>query len=334
MKALVTGGGGFLGRAIVEMLRVRGDTVTVVARRKYPEIEALGVKLVRTDLSDPTQDALAAALSEVDVVFHVAAKTGVWGRYSQFVASNVHATANILETSRRMGIKRFVFTSSPSVTFDGQDAEGVAESDIGYPDKFEASYPETKAIAERMVLEANNTEFATCALRPHLVWGPRDPHIFPRIIARARQGRLRRIGSGQNQVALTYIDHAADAHLRAADALYPNSVVAGKAYFITDGSPVNLWAFIDRLLLAMNLKPIQREVSQASAHRIGMILEHIWRTLRLPGEPPMTRFLARELATSHWYDISAAHRDFGYQPFRNLDVAFDETVRALRGDSD
>ncbi len=312
MQALVTGGGGFLGRAIVEQLLARGDTVRTLARGRYPALEALGATPIQHDLRNP--DGLAAHLEGVDVVFHVASKTGVWGAAEDFFSINVGGTENLLAAARAAGVRRFVYTSSPSATFSGGDAENATEADCPYPDHFEAPYPESKAQAEQRVLAANGPELATTALRPHLIWGPRDPHILPRLMLRRQQGRLMRVGNGRNKVGITYVDNAAAAQLQAADQLAPGSANAGKAYFITDPEPVVLWTWIDQFLLRVGLDPVPRSISPGMATLAGTVLEWIWRTFDRPGEPPMTRFVAKELSTSHWYDLSAARHDFGYTP--------------------
>ena len=313
MHALVTGGGGFLGRAITEQLLARGDTVTILSRGRYPEVEALGARGVQCDLSDPGAE-LAEALDGVDVVFHVASKTGVWGPREHFFRANVDGTKNLVAAARAAGVRRFVYTSSPSATFDGANAEGKSEADAPYPEHFEAPYPESKAVAERHVLAADSDSFATTALRPHLIWGPRDPHILPRLITRHKAGRLMRIGDGTNRVGITYIDNAAVAHLQAADVLAPGSANAGRPYFITDLAPVSLWPWIEGFLTSVGLPPIRRSVSPGLAKAVGGLLEWIWRTFGRAGEPPMTRFVAAEMATSHWYDLSGARDDFGYTP--------------------
>jgi len=313
MHALVTGGGGFLGRAITEQLLARGDAVTILSRGRYPEVEALGARGVQCDLSAPG-DALDSVLSDVDIIFHVASKTGVWGPRASFFQANVDGTRNLLEAAQRAGVRRFVYTSSPSATFDGGDAAGKTEAEAPYPTHFEAPYPESKAVAEKLVLDANSADIATTALRPHLIWGPRDPHILPRLIARHKQGRLMRVGDGTNKVGITYIDNAAVAHLQAADVLAFDAPNAGKAYFITDLEPVLLWPWIDGVLTGVGLPPIGRSVSAGLAKFVGGVLEWVWRTFRRPGEPPMTRFVAAEMATSHWYDLTAARTDFGYTP--------------------
>src|SRR5947199_598803 len=191
MKALVTGGGGFLGSAIVRRLRARGDEVRSFSRGDYPELRNLGVETIQGDLADP--EAVTSAAQGCDIVFHVAAKAGIWGPYQEYYRANVLGTQNVIAACRRWHINRLVYTSSPSVVFNGQDMEGVDES-TPYPQHFEASYPETKAQAEKLVLEANSDDLATVALRPHLIWGPGDQHLVPRIIARAKIGALRRIG--------------------------------------------------------------------------------------------------------------------------------------------
>jgi nucleoside-diphosphate-sugar epimerase len=238
-----------------------------------------------------------------------------------FDAINRTGTELLLASARRCGVKHFVYTSSPSVVFAGNDQEGIDESapyDFGWLEKNRAYYSYTKAWAEQTVLAANSGEMRTCALRPHLIWGPGDTHLIPRLLARARSGRLRRVGEGANLVDITCVENAAEAHLQAADALgnelAPASSPAGKAYFISQGEPVNCWTWIDEILALDNLPPVNTSISAKSAHRLGAACELLYRALGLSSEPPMTRFLAAQLSASHWFDISAARRDLGYKP--------------------
>ncbi|HEY9723956.1 MAG TPA: NAD-dependent epimerase/dehydratase family protein [Oscillatoriaceae cyanobacterium] len=311
MKALVTGGGGFLGGAIVRQLVARGDTVRSFARGAYPELEALGVGVLRGDLTDAA--AVRRACEGMDVVFHVAAMAGVWGPREAFYAANVTGTAHVVAACRASGVRRLVFTSSPSVVFDGRDMAGVDES-VPYPAHFEAPYPETKAIAERLALAANTPELATVALRPHVIWGPGDPNFTPRLVDRAKAGKLRRIDGPRKLVDGTYVDNAAEAHLLAADRLEPGSAIAGRAYFIANDEPIGIWELAEGILEACDAPPPTRSVSPTAARLAGAALEGLHRLLRLPGEPLMTRFLAQELTTSHWFDLTAAKRDLGYVP--------------------
>ena len=327
MKALVTGGGGFLGGVIVRQLLARGDAVRSFTRTAYPWLEELGVEQAHGDLSDT--DAVRQAIAGCDVVFHVAAKAGVWGRYEQFFATNVAGTANVIAACLEVGVNRLVYTSTPSVVHAGASLEGINES-APYADHYEAYYPETKAEAERLVLAANGPDLATVALRPHLVWGPGDPHLIPRAIARARKGKLRRIGTLPVKVDVTYVDNAADAHLLAADRLAPGSPVAGKVYFISNGEPVDLWEFLNRVLALVDLPPVTRTISVRRARLAGKVLEWVYRTFRLPGEPALTRFIAAQLSTSHWYDISAARRDLGYEPRVSIDEGLKRMVEKLK----
>jgi nucleoside-diphosphate-sugar epimerase len=323
MKALVTGGGGFLGGAIVRMLRERGDQVVSYSRGSYPGLERLGVEQVSGDLGD--RDLLVRAAAGCDVVFHVAAKAGIWGAYDDYYRANVTGTKNVLAACRENGICRLVHTSSPSVDFDGRDMEGGDES-LPYPERFEAHYPRTKAIAERLVLAANGPDLATTALRPHLIWGPGDNHLVPRIVARAKAGRLRRIGNRPCLVDTVYVDNAAHAHLQAADRLVPGAPPAGRAYFISNGEPIPLWEMVNRILAAAGQPPVERSVSPGVAAAVGLLCEAVWGLLRLPGEPPMTRFVAHELSTAHWFDLAAARRDLGYAP----QVSINEGLERLR----
>jgi nucleoside-diphosphate-sugar epimerase len=311
MFALVTGGGGFLGQYIVEQLLARGDRVRSLARGHYPELANLGVECVRGDLRDGA--AVRGACAGVDVVFHTAAVAGIWGPWQDYFDVNVLGTRHVLEGCRQHGVPRLVFSSSPSVTFDGQPQEGVDER-APYPDRWLCHYQHTKALAEQAVLEANGRELATCALRPHLIWGPGDPHLTPRLIARAMAGQLRRVGDGTNLIDMVYVENAATAHVQAADVLTGDSPVAGRAYFISQGEPVNCWQWIDEILALVGVAPVRRHVSLATAWRVGAILEAMHRLFGIRSEPRMTRFLAAQLGTSHYFDITAARRDFGYHP--------------------
>ncbi|MCZ6596235.1 MAG: NAD-dependent epimerase/dehydratase family protein [Planctomycetota bacterium] len=324
----MTGGGGFVGRAVVEALLAEGHAVTSASRRAHPELEELGACTVRMDLGDP--DSVEAAVRGHDTVFHVAAKTGVWGPRSEYRRTNVDGTRHVLDAARRHGVQRLVFTSSPSVCFDGHDHR-CAGNDVPYASEFLCAYPETKAEAERLVLAANKENgLATCALRPHLVIGPRDPHLVPRLIERASKKRLAIVGGGHNEVSLTWIGNAAQAHVDAARTLAPDAPHAGKAYFIAQEQPVELWPWINELLAAVGVDPVTRRVPRRVAYGVGALMELTWRMLRLAGEPPMTRFVALQLATTHSYDPEPARRDFGYRERVGMEEATRRLVADLR----
>ncbi|MEM7409338.1 MAG: NAD-dependent epimerase/dehydratase family protein [Myxococcota bacterium] len=311
MRALVTGGAGFLGRAISERLVARGDRVRSFSRGAHPELEALGIESVRGDLADI--DAVAGAARDRDVVFHVAARVGGWGARAEYRRTNVTGTEHVIEACRRNGVGRLVYTSTPSVAHAGGDIEGADES-LPYATHFEAAYPESKAAAERIVLAANDATLATVALRPHLVWGPGDAQLVPRLLERARAGRLRLVGPEDKLVDATYVDNAAEAHLLAADRLAPGAACAGRAYFIAQGEPAPAREWINAVLDAAGLPPVERRVSARLAWWAGLAAETVYALLRRREEPPITRFAARQLATAHWYDLTAARRDLGYVP--------------------
>ncbi|MEE8218223.1 MAG: NAD-dependent epimerase/dehydratase family protein [Vicinamibacteria bacterium] len=322
MKALVTGGGGFLGGAIVRLLRERGDEVRSFARGAYPALEEAGVEVHRGDLGDAP--AVSRAVRGMDVVFHVAALPGVWGPYEEYHRANVTGTENVLAACRGHEVRRLVFTSTPSVVHGGSDIEGGDES-LPYAATFSAHYPRTKAMAERMVLAADGERLSTVALRPHLVWGPGDNHLVPRIVARGRAGRLRLIGDRPNVVDTVYVDNAADAHLAAADRLAPEAPCAGKAYFISNGEPLPLAEITNGILAAAGLPPVTKRIPVPVAIALGGLAELVYAGLRIRSEPPLTRFVARQLSTAHWFDISAARRDLGYEPR----VSIEEGLRRL-----
>jgi 2-alkyl-3-oxoalkanoate reductase len=327
MKILVTGGGGFLGKAIVKRLLKLNYRVRSFSRGDYPELERLGVEVRSGDLAD--KNAVLWAAKGCDAVFHVAAKPGIWGDYSEYHATNVTGTQNVIEACRQTGVSKLIHTSSPSVVFGGGSMEGVTES-VPYPTTYLASYPKTKAKAERKVLSANDASLATVALRPHLIWGPGDPNFLPRFIERRKSGRLARVGKNPHLVDCLYIDNAVDAHILAMERLYPGSAISGKPYFISQGEPIDIGDLMDRILAAADLDPIDRVVPEKLAYIAGWLLELIYGTLKLKGEPPMTRFLAKQLSTAHWFDISAARRDLGYTPGITITQGLERLAESLK----
>ncbi len=327
MKALVTGGGGFLGRAIVRRLRGRGCEVRILARSEYPDLAAGGVDCRRGDLGDAA--AVREACAGVDAVFHVAAKAGIWGKYDEFFQANVTGTQNVLDACRSAGVRQLIYTSTPSVVYNGLPLAGANES-LPLTGKCPCAYPVTKAEAERRVLAANDKNLKTVALRPHLIWGAGDNHLVPRVVARARAGKLRIVGDGKNRVDLTHVENAAHAHLCAFDRL---DAVAGKAFFLSDDSPVALWDWINDLLKTLGIPPVTRHVGLGTAKFAGAGAEFFWKILRLAGEPPMTRFAAVELAKDHWFDISAAKKELGYAPVVSPEKGLSELVEFLRAEN-
>ncbi len=327
LKVAVTGGGGFLGRRIVEMLRARGTQVRSISRGSYPELEALDVECRQADLSD--KSAVHAALEGVDAVVHVAAKAGVWGKRSDFMSTNLTGTENVLAACSSQGIKRLVYTSSPSVCFDGQDHLN-AGNDLPRAQRFLSPYPESKALAEALVLEADSPQLATVALRPHLIFGPRDPHLVPRLLESAARGRLIRIGDGRNEVSLTHVDNAAWAHVCALRALEPGAACAGQAYFVCNRESVRLWDWINALLGNLGRTPVERRTPLGLARMAGALCEAGWKVLPLKGEPPITRFVALQLARSHSYDLAPLERDLGYRERLDMATATAQLVADLR----
>jgi len=313
LKALVTGPGGFLGRYLVEQLLERGDTVRTFSRGVYPSLSALNVDAVQGDLQN--RNAVIAACEDIDVVFHNAGVAGIWGPWKHFHGVNTTGSENVLQGCIEQGVRALVYTSSPSVTFDGGHQSGVDETEP-YPQRWLCHYPHSKALAEQAILEANGTGgLLTCALRPHLIWGPRDQHLIPRLLDRARKGALRIVGDGSNLIDMIYVENAAQAHLQAASALLAGSrQVAGNAYFLSQGEPVNCWDWINSILKLAGAPQVSQRVSFNTAWRIGSAMEAAYTLLRMKSEPRMTRFLAAQLARDHYFNISKARQDFGYDP--------------------
>ena len=339
----ITGASGFIGGRIAERLLAEGRKVRVLARRPLPELEMLGAEVVQGDLDDIA--ALERGCIGAGTVFHVAGRVGVWGPDEDFFRVNVEGTRHVIAACRAAGVPRLVYTSSPSVVYNGSDLAGINES-APLCTAAPCAYPTSKAAAERLVREAHSTELATVALRPHLVWGPGDKNVVPRVLALTRKGRLKIIGAGRNKVDVTHITNVVDAHLLAERALCraaarTNTGLAaasnganhpgGKAYFITNGEPVVLWDWINELLRGLDLPVITKHVSLPVAYAVGGVLELLWGLLPLKGEPPMTRFVAKEMATDHWFDISAARRDLGYTPQVSMATGTAELIAHLKG---
>lgn len=328
LKILLTGGGGFLGQALCRGLVERGHQVVSFNRGRYGALDALDVEQIQGDLGD--RDAVIAAARGCEAVFHNAAKAGAWGARAEYHRANVLGTENVLAACRAHGIGRLVYTSTPSVTHRATHpvAGGTAET-VPYGERLKSPYAATKLIAERAVLAANGPELATVALRPRLIWGPGDNQILPRLVARARSGRLRLVGDGENLIDTTYIDNAAQAHFDAFAHLAPGAACAGRAYFISNGEPKTLRETLNSLLAAAGAPTVDRTIPFRAAYVVGAVCEGLWQALPLKGEPPMTRFLAEQLATTHWYSMEPARRDFGYVP----KVSFAEGLRRLRAAS-
>jgi len=310
MRVLVTGASGFLGRTLVREFLARGCEVSAAARRPGPELAALGVVPVVMDLHHAAS--VEAAVRGHEAVVHAAARTGISGPRAEFWRTNVAGTQHVLAACVKHRVRKLVYTSSPSVCFDGR-AHRRADESLPYARRFLNPYPASKALAEQLVLAASGAELATVALRPHLILGPGDPHLLPRLVARARAGRLRIVGDGTNEVSFTWIENAAAAHADALLALEPGARHAGRPYFIAQREPVRLWEWLAALFERAGIPPPRRRVPRALAYLAGGACELAWKTLGRAQEPPLTRFLALQLATSHSYDCTAAERDFGYR---------------------
>ena len=313
---LVTGYGGFLGSAICRELLGHGYLVKGLARNSYPALAKLGVDCIQATATDP--NACELACRGVNAVIHTAALAGVWGPAHLYEEANVTATENLLQACRRRGIGAFVFTSSPSVTFDGTAQRYIDES-APYPTRWLCHYPRTKAIAEQKVLNANDpSTFATCSLRPHLIWGSGDPHLVPRVVERCRTGKLRRVGNGRNLIDTVHVEYAAQAHRLAMERMLGRDTRAsGRAFFLSDDEPVECWQWIRSILEKNGLVPPTRSISFRAAYGLGSLLEWVYGVARLQKEPPMTRFVASQLGVDHFFDISAAKEILSYRPIEN-----------------
>jgi len=324
MKVLVTGGGGFLGSAICRQLLARGDEVIAFQRSAADDLEKQGTRVVRGDITD--EELLATASLGADAIIHTAAKAGLSVNYDDYFGPNVTGTQNVLSACRKNGIEKLVFTSSPSVTHSDGDIEGGDES-LPYPESYNSPYPATKALAEKQVMAANCPELHTVSLRPHLIWGPGDTHLLPKLLEKARHGKLKLPGPDK-LIDTVYIDNAARAHLLALDKLETHpEVVGGKTYFISNDEPMAQAEIIGGLLEAAGVTVDIQAISPRLAITAGTVFEAGWKLFGLKSDPPLTRWSAEHLSTAHWYDISAAKCDLGYR----AEVSIEEGLSRLAG---
>lgn len=326
MRILVTGGGGFLGTHIIkELLKNPSYIVTNFSRHTYAHLEDLGVPTIKGDLRKK-EDVERALDQGFEAIFHVAAVAGVWGKYEDYYGINYLGTKNLLEAAEARGIQKFVYTSTPSVVFNKDDLLGVGEEQP-YATEFLNAYSETKTMAEKLVLEKDNGKtFLTCAIRPHLIWGPGDPHLFPRVIQKGKQGKLRIVGDGENLVDIVYVENAALAHVQAFEHLNPGSPVCGQAYFVGQERPVKLWSFINQVLGYVKVGPVMKSLDVKTAYKIGWLLEKVFKALGInKPEPPMTRFVALNLGKSHYFSHEKAKKHFGYTPRVSIEEGLKRT---------
>ncbi len=318
MKVLVTGAGSLLLGGVAAALVARGDEVVCLQRRaaSFPGSER--AQQVLGDVRDPA--AVDEAATGCDVIVHGAARVGVVGTWDDYVGVNVGGTQHVLQSARALGVRRVVHVSTPSVAHAGRSIVG-AGADSAVTGRKGAFYAESKAIAEDLALDANDAALAVVVLRPHLVWGPGDTQLVGRIVERAAAGRLAMVGTGSALVDTTYIDNAVSAHVAAVDAIEVGAACAGRAYVIANGEPRTVRELVEGICVAAGVPFEPRHVPVALALGLGSVVERVWPRVR-DGEPPITRFIAEQLGTAHWFDPRPARDDLAWEPHVTLDEGF------------
>ena len=330
MKIVVTGGMGFIGSSVLTRLLALEHKIVAIGRsanprnaRSHPNLSYHCVDLSQRKIPEEI-------IRGTDLVFHIAAKAGIGGRYSDYYSANYLSTVQLLETCKEHGVSRFIFTSSPSVVFSQKSISNGNES-LPYLNHSAFAYAHTKALAEKHVLLAHKPgSFQSLALRPHLVWGTADPHLLPRVIQRHKAGKLRIVGEGRNRMDLTHVKNVAHAHLLAMQKMIADERFGGKPYFISQDEPVALWGWLNEIFLALQLPPLESKVSFRKAYLAGLLMEKVWKLPFFKGDPPMTRFVASQLAHDHWFSNKEALSDFGYSPILSMEDGLKETLPWLR----
>lgn len=322
---LVTGGGGFVGQPLVRALIRRGCEVTVLGRNDYPALADSSARCLRGDVRDPAT--LDLALAGQDTVFHVAALAGIWGTKQEYFNINLQGTRNVLAGCRQHGVRRCIYTSSSSVVFNNHNMAGGDES-LPYAGRPLCHYVASKAQAEREVLAAHSPELQTISIRPHLIWGPHDRHIIPKLLARGRAG-LTMVGTGENRVDISYIDNVVDAHLLAAENLLQQGDGGGQSFFIGQEEPVLLWPWINALFARLGIPQVQKKIPFSLAYVLGMGMEALYNLQNRREDPPMTRFLACQLARSHWFSHQKAEKILAYSPKVSTEEGLERLIASL-----
>jgi len=316
MKVLVTGGSSLLARRTAEELIRRGDEVVCFQRRR--------AKIDTTQILGDIRDRalVATAAKGCDAIIHAAAKVGVVGRWEDYRSINVDGTAAVIAAARQHGALRVVHVSTPSVAHAGHALVGAAATPP-VTGRRGAFYAESKAIGERLAVAASSDQMVVVAIRPHLVWGPLDTQLVGRIVERARAGRLALVGSGAALVDTTYIDCAASALVAALDAALPGARCVGRAYVIANGEPRPIRELVLGICRAAGIDVVPHEVPRRVALATGSAVERVWRIAarlgRRTSEPPLTRFLAEQLGTAHWFDPRPARDDLDWVPTVSID---------------
>ncbi|PIE57689.1 MAG: 3-beta hydroxysteroid dehydrogenase [Desulfobulbus propionicus] len=326
-KVLVTGGNGFVGFALARYLLEQGLEVRVIGRNPYPHLSDLGIICFQGDICNPAS--ILNATVDVDTVFHVAAKAGVWGRKQEYYSVNVQGTQNVLAGCLQNRVPVLVYTSTPSVVFDGQDIKNGNE-ELPYASKPLCHYAASKIEAEKCVLGLRERSLKTCAIRPHLVWGPGDTHLIPRLVERGRTGQLKKVGSGNNKVDITYIENVVHAHVLAAKNLHQTGSADRQAFFIGQENPVVLWEWVNTLFQELNIPLVNKRVSYPVAYGVGGLLEGLFDLFSFAGEPKMTRFVAQQLSKSHWFNHDKAKKILGYTALVSTAAGLERLLQSMR----
>lgn len=329
-KSVVTGGRGFVGYHLVDALMARGDEVTVIDMADSAHRN--DVRYIRADICE--EEAMRRAVEGADVIFHSASVVHTkQNLVDQVWRVNLGGTETVMRACEKEGVPRIVYVSSASAVYEGNDIRNGDET-MPYSRISQAPYADSKIAAEKAVLSANGTKFATCAIRPHVIFGPGDRRFIPNILKRAKQGTLR-VAVGREKKKLsdfTYIDNLIDAMLKADAALAPGSKVAGQAYFITNGEPMGFWDFVEIFIEKYGSKPLVGSVPYPIAYGIAAVVEGL-DTLRggtLGQEDGFTRFAIKYMCTDHYFSIAKAKRDFGYEPKIDIRGGIDRTIAHLR----
>uniref|UniRef100_A0A3B3Y1G6 Sterol-4-alpha-carboxylate 3-dehydrogenase, decarboxylating n=1 Tax=Poecilia mexicana TaxID=48701 RepID=A0A3B3Y1G6_9TELE len=325
-RCAVIGGSGFLGRHLVEKLLDRGYSVSVFDIRQSYELP--GVTFHQGDLCD--KQALLSALKDVSLVFHCASPAPSSDDRLLFERVNIRGTQTVIQACLDAGVQKLVLTSSASVVFEGTDVKNGKE-DLPYAKKPIDYYTQTKIEQEKLVLEACNKPkgFLTVAIRPHGIFGPRDPQLVPTLVDAARQGKMKFIiGDGTNLVDFTYVENVVHGHILAAEHLRADSPICGKPYHITNDEPIRFWDFMSEVLVGLGYPAPRFHLPYTLVYGLALLLLLLTWILRpvMSFKPTFTPMRVALAGTYHYYSCEHAKEHLGYKPVVSLKEGIARTV--------